>query len=66
MIRGLILRGGLFLLGAFPVTGLLHLFDASSEFAGLAVILYAVGGTNYLAHYCVKHQDEIPTRPERP
>ena len=66
MIRGLKIRGGAFLFGAFPVGSFLHLLDVSSEFAGLVVILYAAAGGNYLAHYCVKHQDEIPSRPERP
>ncbi len=66
MIRGLVIRISCVLFGAFPVGSLLHLLDASSELAGLMVILYAVATANYIAHYCVKHQDEIPTRPERP
>jgi hypothetical protein len=66
MPRGLMIRVLCFLLGAFPVGSLLHLLNTSSEFAGLMVILYAVAGANYLAHYCVEHQDEISTRPERP
>lgn len=64
MIRGLVIRGAFFLFGAFPVGSLLHIFDASPELAGIAVIVYAAAGGNYLAYYCVKHQDEIPTRPE--
>jgi hypothetical protein len=66
MVRGLVIRISCILFGVFPVGSLLHLIDASSEFAGLMVIFYAVATANYLAYYCVKHQDEIPTRPERP
>lgn len=66
MIRGLMIRTICFLLGVFPLTGILHALDISSELAGLTAILYVAAGANYLAHYCVKHQDEIPTRPERP
>jgi hypothetical protein len=65
-MRGLLIRSGLFLFGAVPLTSLLHIFDASSELAGIAVILYAAAGANYLGHYCVKHQDEIPPRSQRP
>ena len=65
MVRGLMIRSAVFLFGAIPLTSALHIFDASPEFAGLAVILYAAAGGNYLAYYCVKHQDEIPTRSER-
>jgi hypothetical protein len=65
MIRGLPIRTSCVLLGAFPVGSLLHLLDASSEFAGLMVILYAVATANYLAYYCVKHEGEIPTRSSR-
>jgi hypothetical protein len=28
------------------------------------VIFYAIAGGCYFGHYCVKHQDEIPTRSE--
>jgi hypothetical protein len=66
MIRGLVIRIAFVLFGAFPLTWALHIVDASSESAGLAVILYAFATANFLAHYCVKHQDEIPSRPERP
>ena len=65
MIRGLVIRGAFYLFGAIPYGSLLHIFDASPEFAGWMVIFYAIGGGCYFGHYCVKHQDEIPTRSER-
>ena len=65
MMRGLVIRVSIFLFGAIPVGSLLHLLDVSSEFAGAAVIVYALAGGNYFGYYCVKHQDEIPTRPQR-
>lgn len=65
MPRGLMIRLACFLLGTFPVGSLLHLLTTSSEFAGLMVILYVMAGGSYIAHYCVKHQDEIPTRADR-
>ena len=62
MIRGLVIREAFYLFGAIPFGSVLHVLDASPEFAGLMVILYAIAGGCYFGHYCVKHQDEIPTR----
>lgn len=66
MIRRLSIRVACFLLGVLPLTALLHVFHASSELRGATELLYVVVGGSYIAHYCVKHQDEIPSRPERP
>lgn len=65
MIRGLPIRVLCFLCGVIPLAAIPHLLDVSSELQGTLELLYLVVGGSYLAHYCVRHQDEIPTR-ERP
>ncbi len=65
MSRGMTIRTALFLFGALPLVSLIHLFDVPPDVGGLAVILYAAAGGNYLGRYLVMHEGEVPSRPTR-
>ncbi len=65
MIRGLLIRTACFLLGVIPLTALPHVLHYSAELQAGVVLLYVFAGGSYLALYCAKHQDEIPTRSKR-
>jgi hypothetical protein len=64
-MRGLLVRTAVFVLGAIPLVSLIHALDMHADMAGLSVIVYTLVGSSYLAHYCIKHEDEIPTRSTR-
>jgi hypothetical protein len=61
----LVIRSTVFLLGVVPLMVLLHRTEAGPGIAWAAVLIYEIAGCCYLAHYCVKHEDEIPTRSAR-
>ncbi len=65
MIRGLPIRVLGFFCGVVLLAAIPHLLDVSSELRETLELLYLVAGGSYLAHYCVRHQDEIPTRSGR-
>jgi hypothetical protein len=65
MIRGLLIRTACFLIGVVPLSALPHIFNYSDELQAGVILLYLALGGSYLALYCIKRQDEIPTRADR-
>ena len=65
MIHGLPIRVLCFFCGVIPLAAIPHLLDVSLELRETLELLYLVVGGSYLARYCIRHQDEIPTRSGR-
>jgi hypothetical protein len=65
MGRGLLIRTAIFVFGAVPFMSALHLLDISPEWGGILVVVYVFLGSNYLGHYLVTHEEELPTRSSR-
>lgn len=63
--RGLLIRCIAMVLGAIPLTILLHVVEPPGKLAGVTVLVYAAALGIMIADYGAKHPDEFPDDSER-
>jgi len=65
MIRALTIRFGIMCLGAVPLVAALNSIKPEAGLVLASVMVYELIGSVVIGRYCLKHEDEIPTRTRR-
>jgi len=65
MVRGLVIRFFVLALIVVPMVSIINIVNASPGIAMLTLMTFCIGGSYWLAIYCLAHEDEIPTRSTR-
>ena len=65
MIRALTIRFGIMCVGAVPLVAALNSIEPEPGLVMASVMIYELIGSVVIGRYCLKHEDEIPTRTQR-